>query len=304
MAKISVVINTLNEEKNLPRAISSVKGIADEIVVVDMCSTDATKKVAEDLGARVYLHKNIGYVEPARNFAISKARNEWILILDADEEIGKKLVKKIKKIINEPTADYYRLPRKNIIFSKWIKYSQWWPDYNIRLFKKGSVSWSEDIHSIPLTAGNGIDIEAKEDLAIIHHNYSSVEQFLERINRYTSVQADLLIKQEYKFIWKDLITKPLKEFLGRYFSNEGYKDGLHGLALCLLQAFSEVILYLKIWQQEKFQPQAVTLEETTRELKHAGKEINWWITESFIRTNNCFKSLPLKIKRFFSKKNE
>lgn len=301
MAKISVVINTLNAEKTLPAAISSVKEIADEIVVVDMWSIDATKKVAESLGAKVYLHKNVGYVEPARNFAISKAKHEWIFILDADEEIGRKLVKKIKKITEKPTADYYRLPRKNIIFSKWIKYSQWWPDYNIRLFKKGFVSWSEEIHSIPLTAGNGVDIEAKEDLAIIHYNYSSVEQFLERMNRYTSIQADLLIKQEYKFIWKDLITRPLKEFLGRYFSNEGYKDGLHGLALCLLQAFSEVILYLKIWQQEKFQSQAVTLEETTKELKKSGKEINWWITESFIRTNNSLKSLPLKIKRFLSK---
>lgn len=301
MAKISVVINTLNAEKTLTAAISSVKDIADEIVVVDMWSTDATKKVAEALGAKVYLYKNVGYVEPARNFAISKARHEWILILDADEEIGKKLIKKIKKVTEKPTADYYRLPRKNIIFSKWIKYSQWWPDYNIRLFKKGFVSWSEEIHSIPLTAGNGKDIEAKEDLAIIHHNYSSVEQFLERMNRYTSIQAELLIKQEYKFIWKDLITRPLKEFLGRYFSNEGYKDGLHGLALCLLQAFSEVILYLKIWQQEKFQSQAVTLEETTKELKKSGKEINWWITESFIRTNNSLKSLPLKIKRFLFK---
>lgn len=301
MAKISVVINTLNEEKNLPRLISSIKGLADEIVVVDMYSTDDTKKVAESLGAKVYLHKNLGYVEPARNYAVSKARGDWILILDADEEVGNKLFLKIKKIIEKPSADFYRLPRKNIIFSKWIKYSQWWPDYNIRLFKKGSVLWSEDIHSVPLTQGNGLDIDPKEDLAIIHNNYSSIEQYLEKMNRYTSVQAKLLISQGHRFIWKDLITKPLKEFLARYFANEGYKDGLHGLALSLLQAFSETVLYLKIWQQEKFQSQAVTLDESIKEFKTASRDINWWFAESFIRTNNILKSIPHKIKRFFSK---
>lgn len=301
MNEISVVINTLNEEKNLARAISSIKGLADEIIVVDMHSSDSTVEIAEKFGAKVYLHKNVGYVEPARNFAILKARKDWILILDADEELPVKLVKKLKDIIKNPKADFYRLPRKNIIFDKWIKYSRWWPDYNIRFFKKNSVSWSDEIHSIPLTQGTGADIEAKEELAIIHYNYSSIEQYLERMNRYTSIQADFLTNQGYKFIWKDLITKPTQEFLGRYFSGEGYKDGLHGLALCLLQSFSEVILYIKLWQKEKFQNQSITLDESINEFKKTGKDFNWWITESYIRAGKIIKTVPERLRRLLKK---
>jgi len=299
--EISVVINTLNEEKNIARAITSIKGLADEIIIVDMHSSDSTVEIAEKLGAKVYLHKNIGYVEPARNFAISKARKDWILILDADEELSKQLVKKLKEIVKNPKADYYRIPRKNIIFGKWIKYSCWWPDYNIRFFKKNSVSWSDEIHSIPLTQGTGSDIEEKEDLAIIHHNYSSIEQYLERMNRYTSIQADFLIDQGYRFIWKDLIAKPSQEFLGRYFSGEGYKDGLHGLALCLLQSFSEVILYIKLWQKEKFQNQLISLDESINEFKKTGKNFNWWFTESYIRTGKVLKTLKERLKRLLKK---
>lgn len=301
MNEISVIINTLNEEKNLARAINSIKNLADEIIVVDMHSSDNTVEIAEKNGAKVYLHKNVGYVEPARNFAISKARKDWILIIDADEELPIKLVKKLKEIVKNSKADYYRLPRKNIIFDKWIKYSRWWPDYNIRFFKKNSVSWSDEIHSIPLTQGTGADIEAKEELSIIHYNYSSIEQYLERMNRYTSIQADFIINQGYKFIWKDLITKPVQEFLSRYFSGEGYKDGLHGLALCLLQSFSEIILYIKLWQKEKFQNQSITLDESINEFKKVEKDFNWWITESYIRTGKIIKTVPERIRRLLKK---
>src|SRR3989337_4151360 len=99
MARISVVINTLNEEKNLPRAIASIKGLADEIIVVDMQSDDNTKEVAEKLGALVYDHKRTGYVEPARNFAISKASGDWVLVLDADEEVPPKLREKLRLLV-------------------------------------------------------------------------------------------------------------------------------------------------------------------------------------------------------------
>src|SRR5258706_2992203 len=251
-SKISVVINTLNEAKNLSSAIDSVKSFADEIVVVDMESSDSTVEIAKKLGAKVFTHKRKGYVEPARNFAVAKAVNSWILILDADEEIPKSLGIEIQKILKNPKADYFRVPRKNIIFGKWMKHSRWWPDYNIRLFKKGSVSWNEVIHAVPMTQGVGAEIEAKEELAIIHKNYTSLEQYIERLNRYTTQHAEIRRAEGYKFSWKDIVVKPANEFFSRYFFGEGYKDGLHGLALSCLQAFSELVLYLKVWQKEKF----------------------------------------------------
>ena len=297
MGRVSVVINTLNEEKNLPRLLASIKGFADEVVVVDMESEDKTAEIAEKWGASVYSHRKTGYVEPARNFAISKARYEWILILDADEELPKTLAKKLQQIAKNPTADYYRIPRKNIIFETWIKHSKWWPDYNIRFFKKGKVSWSEVIHSVPMTQGKGADLLAKEDYAIVHYNYASLEDYLYRMNRYTSIQSQILISSGYKFIWKDLISKPSAEFLGRYLVSEGYKDGVHGIALALLQAFSELVLYLKVWQAEKFLPQSVTFSEAKRELEHQKKELEWWMLETEIKNGHPFSNLPKKVLR-------
>ncbi len=296
MGKISVVINTLNEEKNLPRALASVKSFADEIVVVDMRSEDKTVEIAKKAGAKVYKYKRIGYVEPARNYAISKAIGEWILILDADEQAPKVLVKELKKIVQKPKADYYRLPRKNIIFGKWIKHSRWWPDYNIRFFRKEFVSWSEIIHSVPITQGKGLDLQAREDLAIIHYHYDSIEQFVERMNRYTSEHAKLRIKDGYKFKWQDLIKKPIEEFLGRYFSGEGYKDGIHGLALASLQAFSELVLYLKIWQKKGFEEGKTQIEEVVEAMKDAETDIHYWQADALLKSGG---GIIQKIKRKF-----
>jgi (heptosyl)LPS beta-1,4-glucosyltransferase len=303
MSKVSVIINTFNEEENLPRALSSAKLLADEIVVVDMKSDDKTVEIAKKGGAKVYQYKRVGYVEPARNFAISKATGDWIFILDADEEIPKTLVKRLRRLVKSGKGDYYRIPRKNIIFGKWMKHSRWWPDMNIRFFKKGKVTWNEVIHSVPLTKGKGVDLEAKEDLAIIHHNYQTITQYLERMNRYTTIQAKLLINEDYRFIWKDLIKKPLSEFLSRYFAGEGYKDGLHGLAVSLLQAFSEIVVYLKIWEKEKFLEQAITINEIANQIGEAEAETNWWLTEALIRTRGFLLSFPLRVKRKLISKN-
>ena len=303
MGRISVVINTLNEEKNLPRAIASIKSLADEIIVVDMKSDDSTVAIAKKAGAKVYEFRRIGYVEPARNFAISKVTGDWVLVLDADEEISSSLGSRLKKIVKNPKADYFRIPRKNIIFGKWMKHSRWWPDLNIRFFKKGHVSWNEAIHSVPMTQGVGADLPEKEEFAIIHHNYDSIEQYLERMNRYSDIQAKILIVGKHKFIWKDLITKPANEFLSRYFAGEGYKDGLHGLALSFLQAFSEIIVYLKVWQQEKFLEQGITLQEIEKELKEVIKQTNWWLADANIKSKGFFASLPDKISRKILSKN-
>lgn len=280
---ISVVINTLNEENNLPQALSSIKGIADEIVVVDMHSDDDTVVIAKRADAKVFEHKRVGFVEPARNFAIEKATGDWILVLDADEEIPRSLSGILKSISDNPnSADYYALPRKNIIFGKWIKHSRWWPDYNIRFFKKGYVVWNEIIHSVPVTHGKGADLPVVEENAILHKNYNSVEQFLERLNRYTTYEVPILITDGYRFSWVDLIKKPVSEFVSRYFQGKGYKDGIHGLALACLQAFSELVLYLKIWQEEKFEEKSLNLTTVAKEVKSAQKEINYWIADTQI----------------------
>ena len=242
-----------------------------------MESSDNTREVAKKLGAKVFTHKQLDYVEPARNFAISKAKGEWILILDVDEEIPSGLIKKLKEIIKKPKDDYYRIPRKNFIFGKWIRHTRFWPDYNIRFFKKGTVSWNEVIHAVPMTQGMGADIPAKEEYALIHHHYEDIDQYIERMNRYTKVQSQELMKNGYVFAWQDLITKPLNEFLSRYFAGEGYKDGIHGLTISLLQALSELTLYSKVWQKQGFKEEEIKKNEIRTELNRGIHDLKWWM---------------------------
>lgn len=287
-SKISVVINTLNEEKKIEQAVKSVKW-ADEIIVCDMYSDDKTVKIAKDLGAKVVFYEKAGYVEPARNFAISNATSEWILILDADERILESLANKLKEISSMmKQIDYVRIPRKNLIFNHFMKASMWWPDYNIRFFKKGKVKWGSEIHRPPEVLGQGLDLPSEEKYAIVHHNYKSISQFLQRMDRYTTIQAEELQKSGYKFVWTDILQKPLSEFLSRFFAGSGYKDGLHGLALSLLQAFSFMIVYLKLWEKEKFAEKDIDLKSIKEQKNSYGKEIDYWIKRP-IQPNNFFK---------------
>lgn len=292
MAQISVVINALNAVADLETALRSVKW-ADEIVVVDDGSTDRTIEIAKKYTKKIYHHKSVGYVEPARNFALSKATGDWILILDTDEEIPFSLAERLKQITGKTKISFVKLPRKNMIFNKWMTTAMWWPDYNIRFFKKGTVKWSNKIHRPPEVSGEGIELPAEEDLAIIHHHYRSIAEFVERLNRYTSIQAIELWESGYKFNWSDLLVKPLGEFLSRFFANRGFADGLHGLTLSLLQAFSFLIMYLKVWEKEKFIPQEINLTELKELKDKSSQEVNYWFKYGNLAKN------PLK--RFLQK---
>lgn len=296
MTKISVVVNTWNEEKNIKRCLESVEGFADEIVVVDMESEDRTVEIAKKYSSRIFSHKSTFYVEPARNFALRRAQGDWILVLDADEELPKGLAKKLEKIVEKGKIDYVEIPRKNIIFGQWIRHSRWWPDYNVRFFKKGKVKWSDKIHVPPQTEGRGEKLKAFEGNALIHYNYQSISQYLERLNRYTEIQADNLVAGGYKFTWTDLIKKPVNEFLSRFFTGQGYKDGLHGLALALLQAFSELVLYLKVWEKDGFLSKERILSEFNVEVKKTAQKLKYWQRQTVMKEASFVKKPFLKLR--------
>lgn len=294
---LSVVITTWNESANLPRVVKSVSGLADEIVVVDTESTDDTVKVAKKLGCRVFSHKNTGIVEPVRNYSISCAKGDWILLLDADEEVSADLASEIKKSIITDSADYYRLPRQNLIFGKAITSSHWWPDYVYRLFKKGFVAWSDSIHSLPMTRGRGGDYPAEPKFAIIHHHYQNISQYLTRLDRYTDHQLILLQQQKVKFSWTQLVSQPSQEFIRQFFARRGYRDGIHGLVLAGLQAVSELVLYSKLWQVSGFSSQLLRLKDFNREASAQIKQYKWWYYEEFGRTRSWWSKPILKLIR-------
>lgn len=276
--RISAIVNTLNEEDNIADCLESLAWV-DEIVVVDMDSDDKTKQIAYKYTPNVYNHKRAGYVEPARNFAIAKATGDWMLILDADERISPSLAGRLRDIAQENAINFVRIPRKNIIFGTWMKHTRWWPDYNVRFFKRDKVEWLPEIHSIPITQGEGINLPEEDKFAILHHNYVSLAAYFDRMERYTTIQAKELIKDDYQLHWPDMLLKPLREFLSRFFAAQGYEDGLHGLVLAMLQAFSEFLVYLKVWEHQGFKAhQGLGFKKQLLELlTNIRHEVSYWL---------------------------
>ena len=294
---ISAIVHTYNEEKTIDRCLSSLSW-CDERVIIDMGSSDKTCAIAKEHRTKIYIHPYTGFVEPARNFDIEKAKGEWILIVDADEEVSSNLSHYLTIEAGNPKGDYYRLSRKNLIFGKWIRHAGWWPDYQIRFFTKGAVSWTKQLHGIPITHGIGVDLEAIESLSIIHHNYQTLEQFLDRLNRYSAIAAKELHLAGKKFEINSLFKKPAQEFIRRYFIWEGYKDGIHGLTLSFLQAFSELITYLKLWEIGDYREGRIDISQIGGLIENEYRDKEYWILSTLLKEpRNIMQDLLWRIKR-------
>jgi (heptosyl)LPS beta-1,4-glucosyltransferase len=293
---ISVVVNTYNEAGGLARCLKSVEKLADEIVVVDMQSTDDSVKIAKTFGAEVFSHEKMDYVEPARNFAISKATGKWILILDPDEKISFGLARNLKFIAEKKDneVDYVLVPRKNIIFGKWMENTRWWPDYIPRFFKKGKVSWPKQIHRQPELKGNIYTLPDDKNSAIVHYHYDSLDQFLSRAMRYSEVQAEELIKEKkYKLSSSDLVLKPAGEFYSRFFVGEGYRDGFHGLALAVLQSYATALVYLKVWEKRKYEKRVLEPKKLKSTFSKLVYETDYWQSKWWLDRTQGYQKLLL-----------
>lgn len=296
-APFSVVINTWNNAETLEQTLESVKTAA-EIIIVDMHSSDNTCEIAKKFTDQIFTHPYIGYVEPARNFAIEKAAKDWVFVLDSDEETPPQLFAELSLIAATEHKDsaptHYFIPRKNLIFGSWVQHAGWWPDNQLRFFRKGSVSWQNEIHSVPVTTGKPHTFPPEESYAIIHHNYTSVSQWITRMDRYTTIQSKELSQKGYTYAFSDNLNKPFSEFIRRFFVWKGYKDGVIGLNLALLQALSEVIVYLKVRELQKPTHNLVETEKDFQKqlqlfLRTSNKELQHWLLKS--NMTSSFKKL-------------
>ncbi len=274
MASISVVISAYNAQDCLARTLASV-GWADEIILVDNESNDSTIEIAKRFKAKIFSKKNLAMLNVNKNFGFTKASSDWILSLDSDEEIPDSLAREIRNAIKTSDLLGYWMPRKNIIFGKWIRHGLWWPDKQLRLFRRGYGKFPcVHVHEYLTVDGKTGDLSEP----FIHYNYSSIGQFLYKMDAiYTESEVQKLESSGYRISWMDALRFPVSDFVKIFFAQRGFKDGLHGLVLALLQSFYSFIVFTKLWERAKFVDIELSLPYVTRELHERGKELAYWI---------------------------
>jgi glycosyltransferase involved in cell wall biosynthesis len=248
--RVSVVINTRNEEANLPYALRSVATWVDEIVVVDMESEDGTVEIAESFGAKVFSHAPLGFADPARAFAVNKSTCDWILLLDADELVPRPLSAHLLEMAATDRADVADIAMRNFLLGAELGYTKWGPHQSRhkRFFKRNSVRMTAKIHNYyePLKGTRIERLPAQPDLCLIHFNYVDIEQFLSKLNRYTSIEAEEALARGETTYALQAIFLALKEAVSRYFRSQGYRDGWRGLYLSLLMGVYRLVAQAKL----------------------------------------------------------
>jgi (heptosyl)LPS beta-1,4-glucosyltransferase len=250
--RISVVINTLNEEKNLPFALRSVQPWVDEIVVVDMYSDDRTVDIAREFGAKVFFHERVGFFDSARAFALEQASGDWILVLDADEVVPLPLSKLLTSVAHADSADVVRIPWLNYLLGAPLMHTRWGPDQDThpRFFKKRRVTTSFTVHNyLHLCPGCRVStIRYEPGLAVVHFNYVDSQHFLEKLNRYTSIEAEQAFDRDERIPPVGALVKAAGEFAQRYFKGGGFRDGWRGFYLSLFMSFYRIVQAAKLME--------------------------------------------------------
>jgi len=250
---LSVAIITLNEQSNIGRCLQSLgfsqKAFRNkEVIVVDAEIGDQTATLAREMGAKVFIRSWKGYSDQ-KNWALDQCQGDWILSLDADEELTPELVLEIEATVLQapPEVDGYSIKRKAFFLGKWIRHCGWWPDAQLRLIRRGSGRFTEE----PVHEG----LEVKGSTLVMknpmnHYTYDSVQQYIGKMNRYSSL-AVLDVKPKKIKYWQYYVTiAPLMTFIRMYVSRGGWLDGWHGLVVCGLSAFHDFCKYAKLWEKE------------------------------------------------------
>ena len=277
---LSVVIITHNEEANIGRTLASVMPLAGEgnaeIIVVDSGSTDLTVETAKSFGAKVFVEEWKGYAAQ-KNSAIDKAEGDWILSLDADEEVGPGLASEIyaathgRDGINSPGGDSletverviaveedeerdgtgspvgFWIPRQNFFLRKWMKHGGFWPDPKLRLFRRGAARFEDRAVHEHVKLNGGLSPTLKN--ALIHHSYPTLSDYIDHMNRYSSLGAEMVVaKGPRGFSLFNILLRPLATFTYNYFVRLGFLDGREGLLLHLYHGVYVSWKYAKAWE--------------------------------------------------------
>ncbi|HET8761761.1 MAG TPA: glycosyltransferase family 2 protein [Nitrospiria bacterium] len=244
MPKLSVTIVAQDEETDIAECVASAAW-ADEVVVVDGGSRDRTVELAERAGARVIRQPWMGYAAQ-KNFAIERATHDWVFSLDADERVTPDLREEIARVLGTASPrDGYYVPRRSYFLGQWMRHGGWYPDYNLRLFRRDKGRFRpREVHECVDVAGSVGYLTAPID----HYTYRTLSEYAQRMDRYSSLAATELLKRGSRPGWTDVVVRPALTFARMFVAKAGFRDGMRGLLLAGCYASYTFFKYAKAWE--------------------------------------------------------
>lgn len=240
---LAAIILTRNEERHLADCITSVKW-ADHVLVFDSGSTDRTREIAANCGVEVRLNEFFHYAQQ-RNDALNAVQTDWVLFVDADERVTEALAAEIRQTVASPQHVGYWIPRHNYIFGRLTRHTGWYPDYQMRLLKRGNAHYdpNRQVHElVVLSSGEAGYLKTP----MVHYNYENLAQFHEKQRRYVQYDAQILYNAGVRPKIYTPYLQPFRHFKWRFFDLQGYRDGFHGLRLSLLMSWYEFRKYQQL----------------------------------------------------------
>lgn len=242
MPTFSAIVITKNEARNIADCLKSL-AFCDERIVVDSGSSDGTVSIAQDNGAKVVSHPFAGF-GAQKNFALSLAQGDWIVSLDADERVSDELRNEIVQAVARADADGYEMPRLSTFCGRPMRHSGWYPDYVLRVFRRGKARFSDDlVHERVVCEGRTVRLKSP----LIHHPVLRLEEALSRMDRYSTAGADMLEASDRKVSFATGIVRGLWSFVRTYFLRAGFLDGREGFLLAVANAEGTYYRYMKAW---------------------------------------------------------
>ncbi len=239
---LSTVIITYNEEANIERCIRSVQSFCIDVVVIDSFSTDRTKEICLDLGV-LFMQKEWKGYSNAKNKGNEAAVGDWILSLDADEEITSELAKEIIKASKQKDFDAYYIPRLTQYCGKWIKHGGWYPEKHIRLFRKSKAEWnSDEVHEDLIVSGKTGSLKKN----MLHYSMNTVEEHLEKVEKYSTLAAQKMKRKGKKPGFVKLKLAPPFKFFRDYILRLGFLDGVEGFRIAKICSHEVYLKYAKL----------------------------------------------------------
>jgi glycosyltransferase involved in cell wall biosynthesis len=243
VTKLSTITLARDEEANIVECLESLAWADERIVLLDPRTQDRTAELARAAGASVHERPFVNFADQ-HQAALALPRHDWVLSVDADERVTPALAAEIRQVIERPSPVGWWVPRHNIIWGRQIRHTGWYPDYQLRLMRRSCARYDpeREVHELVILDGEAGYLEQ----ALVHYNYRTVGEFLQKTGRYTVLEAGILHKAGVPVRWRSLVGQPLREFWRRYVSLRGYRDGGHGLLLSLLMAYYRGLTYWRL----------------------------------------------------------